>query len=169
MARQDTFCLRGNHEEMMMEFLEAPAEGGAHWLHKGGQQTLESFGVPMPGPTDAEIRAAADALRRAMGDDLLEWLYARPLMYRNGNVVVVHAAMDPDRPVGDQLHRHLTWGHPDFLKTRRRDGLWVVHGHTVIKPAAARNGRISVDTGAFAGGSLTLAYIAPGAVRFMSV
>lgn len=38
-------CLMGNHEKMMLDFLDRPVERGARWLRNGGLQTLASFGI----------------------------------------------------------------------------------------------------------------------------
>ena len=47
-ARRDDpklICLTGNHEEMLLSFLDQPVEKGERWLRYGGMQTLASFGV----------------------------------------------------------------------------------------------------------------------------
>jgi len=40
----DARFLKGNHEDMMLKFLEDPSSLG-HWLNNGGAATLESYGV----------------------------------------------------------------------------------------------------------------------------
>jgi len=162
-------CLMGNHEEMLLKFLDAPESGGAQWLRHGGLQTLASFGVAGVTTTSGPgaLAAASDALRRAMGDELIAWLRGLPLWHLTGNVAVVHAGADPARPV-DAQHNSLLWGHPDFARTPRSDGLWVVHGHTVVDRPMTEGNRIAIDTGAFGTGRLTMAQISPGVVRFVS-
>jgi serine/threonine protein phosphatase 1 len=91
-----------------------------------------------------------------------------PLMHETGNVTVVHAGADPAKPLDQQAHRTLTWGHPDFRTTPRRDGQWVLHGHTIVDAPSADQGRIAVDTGAYATGRLTVARVIPGEVSFES-
>jgi serine/threonine protein phosphatase 1 len=168
-ARPDLLCLRGNHEEMCLNFLEEPVRAGPGWLLNGGLQTLASYGVGVVGPTRPEaLLGARDALRLAMGDGLIDWLRSRPLSWRSGNVVVTHAGADPLRPIADQEPRDLLWGNSRFGKVPRADGIWIVHGHRIQPEAHATDGRIAVDTGAYATGRLTAALIAPGDVRFMS-
>ena len=41
--RSKLVCLRGNHEEMLLNFLEDPAGQGPRWLRYGGLQTMGSF------------------------------------------------------------------------------------------------------------------------------
>lgn len=156
-ARPDILCLSGNHEVMMREFLADPAGKGSRWLGHGGRQTLHSFGVPSV-TRDADsmaLQEARDALAEAMGPKMLGWLDDMPAMWMSGNVAVVHAAADPDRPIDQQNEQTLHWGHPEFMKRPRKDGIWVVHGHTIVANALVQDGRISIDTGAYASGRLT--------------
>lgn len=163
-------CLTGNHEEMLLGFLDQPADKGARWLHYGGMQTLASFGVGGVSPSskgDALVTAAAK-LKSAMGNDMIAWLRNLPTMWKCGNITVVHAGANPASAVALQPAKTLAWGHPDFETKPRQDGVWVLHGHTIVDAAYARDGRISIDTGAYATGQLTAAYVTVGAVDFLS-
>ena len=163
-------CLMGNHERMMLDFLDAPETGAGRWMRSGGLQTLASFAVggitEHPGPVDA--RAAADRLRDAMGADLTAWLAGLPLQHASGNVHFVHAAADPDLPMTLQDPRTLLWGHPAFGAVPRRDGQFVVHGHTVVETPEVSAGRVAIDTGAWFSGRLTAARIVPGDIGFVT-
>jgi len=164
------YCLLGNHEEMLLSFLDYPEQRGRSWLRNGGLQTLASFGVSgisEASPEAARV-AASRSLRAAMGDTLIDWLRQRPLYWRSGNVAVVHAGADPAEPIEDQPAKTLMWGHPAFHTTSRQDGIWIVHGHTIVEAPLAREGVISVDTGAFATSHLTVAGISSGSVEFYS-
>ncbi len=169
-ARDDIVCLKGNHEDMMMSFIEDPQNAGPRWLRYGGLQTLASYGVSGVSDTSrgAELETARDQMTAKMGTALIDWLHARPLRYQSGNVAVVHAGADPACPVDQQSNSVLLWGHPDFLKKQRQDGTWVVHGHTIVDDPSAQNGRVSVDTGAYATGRLTAARISGDGVTFVS-
>ena len=165
---QPVHCLRGNHEDMCLKFLDHPVEYGARWLKFGGLQTLSSYGVKLIGTDDKALLKLRDALAQAMGDAAIDWLRARPVHWRSGNVHVTHAGADPARPIDQQPERNLIWGHRDFAEKTRTDGQWVVYGHVVVdKPKAAR-GRIAIDTGAYATGRLTAALISHGTVEFLS-
>lgn len=158
-------CLKGNHEAMMLEFLANPERAGQRWLRHGGLQTLASFRISRsPDTSMTELR---DQLRDAMGQDLIDWVTGLPLRWQSGNLAVVHAGADPLVPMDRQSDDVLMWGTSQFMLTNRMDGIWVAHGHTIVRTPQAQSGRISTDTGAYATGRLTAAHIVPGDVRFI--
>jgi len=163
-------CLRGNHEDMLLNFLLDPVQHGPRWLRYGGLQTMASFKAPLvaqTAPPDAWTEAR-DVLSEAMGDDMITWLTELPTMWSSGNVAVVHAGADPEKPIDVQDEAVLMWGHKKFEAQDRTDGVWVVHGHTIVDNALAENGRISVDTGAYATGVLSAALVQPKDVSFLT-
>ena len=159
----DILCLKGNHEEMLLDFLRAPEEKGERWLRNGGLQTLQSFKDISLGNalTDHNFSVVRDALVQQLGD-MAGFLEAMPRLWKSGNVAVVHAGADPRKPLESQRPANLTWGHPAFGELPREDGTWIVHGHTVVDRPIMANGVISIDTGAYARGRLTAAIIRPG-------
>ncbi len=167
-ASDHVTCLMGNHEAMLLEFLDAPERSGRRWIRNGGLQTLASFGVGGVTETANGDRMAGirDQLRAAMGDTE-SWLRGLKTRFQSGNVLVVHAGADPRHPVDEQEEKTLLWGHPAFHAQPRQDGIWVVHGHTVVDTASARDGRISIDTGAYATGCLTALALREDEVRFL--
>ena len=167
---QPVICLMGNHEQLLLDFLDDPARGARSWLRNGGLQTLASFGVAPPaGAMDNRpgLEALRDRLAAAMGDRMIDWLCDRPLTWRNGNVWAVHAGADPIKPMEAQDPEVLLWGHSRFHRQPRQDGQWVVHGHTVVPAPEMRDTRIAVDTGAYATGVLSAAVISKEDIRFL--
>jgi len=162
-------CLMGNHEKMMLEFLDDPAGRGARWLANGGLQTLASYNIGglSTRASIEDMAEASDALAEALPVGMEAWLRALPLIWQSGNVVCVHAAMNPSKPPEDQDERGLIWGHRDFLQMSRPDDLWVVHGHTTVDMPLAADSRISIDTGAWHSDRLTAAAITAGECRFL--
>lgn len=161
-------CLRGNHETMLIEFLDDPIECGGRWVRNGGSQTLASYGIELDENSgSADVLAARQNLARALGDGTEDWLRALPLTWSSGNLLVTHAGPDPAAPIEGQEDRVFLWGHSRFLRDRRSDGLWVAHGHWIRDRPSCTDGRISVDTGAWHTGHLSAALIAPnGQVEF---
>jgi len=163
-------CLRGNHEAMMLEFLDMPIERGGRWLRNGGVETLASFGIGLDeNASTGAVISASDALRQALADGTETWLRRLPLTWQSGNLLVTHAGPDPALPVEGQAERDFLWGHNRFLRDERTDGLWVAHGHWARTHPETKAGRIAVDTTAWASGRLTAALVpGDGTVRFIA-
>jgi serine/threonine protein phosphatase 1 len=161
-------CLQGNHEAMMLDFLDRPEEAGAFWLPNGGAHTLASYGIHPPDMSPGPLLDARDALCDALRPRTQSWLRSLPLSHQSGNVFIAHAGADPHAPLDRQDATHLLWGHPEFATTPRRDGAWVAHGHTIQDQASAENGRIGVDTGAYATHRLTAALVSRGTCHFIA-
>jgi len=167
MQRPDVICLGGNHETMFLSFLDDPERHGQIWLRHGGTATLGSFGVEYDERIDhTELR---DEIANVMGASLIDWLRARPSLWQSGNVAVVHAAANPSQPIDKQIEEDLRWGHRNFTRRRRRDDVWVVHGHTLVPQPKMADGRIAIDTGAYATGRLCVARISAAQVTFEQV
>jgi serine/threonine protein phosphatase 1 len=163
-------CLKGNHENMMCDFIDDPLDRGAIWLRNGGLATLASYGITSTpaNPSPEQTLDTSTALEAALPDGLLDWVRNLPLSWSSGNVWCVHAAMDPSSAPQAQLEKTLLWGHRAFLKNARDDGICVVHGHTIVDAPVNMNSRIAIDTGAYKSGRLTAAHIAEGECRFIA-
>ena len=164
------FCLMGNHERMMLDFVDHPEKRGGRWLRNGGLQTLASYGVSGITETTSEERsiAARDQFLDEIDPVMLDWVRKLPLQWDSGNLIVVHAALDPNLAPDAQDDRVRIWGHRDFTNLPRQDGRWVAHGHTVTETPFFGASRIAVDTGAYYSGVLTAAKVSPtGAVEFL--
>jgi serine/threonine protein phosphatase 1 len=166
----DTYVfLKGNHEQMMLDFIARPDDAGRRWLRYGGLQTLASFGVGRLGqsPSKERMYEACEELLDAMPDGMEAWLQALPLHWSSGNMHCVHAAMEPALPVTVQSQSVLLWGCPEFEKETRTDGNWIIHGHTIVDQPLVENGRISLDTGCYFSGNLTAARISKEGARVL--
>ena len=164
----ETIFVTGNHERMLLSFLQEPSKG-RRWLRYGGYETLLSYGLKRLGDIDdpADMQVLADQLRAVMGPHV-DFLDAMVPCHRAGNVLVTHAGADPDMPADAQSPRTLAWGCDSFLKKRRSDGVWVVYGHTIVDTPTMRRGRIAIDTGAYTSGRLTALRIHGGTVSFVT-
>lgn len=161
-------CLRGNHEAMMLGFLDAP-HANASWLRHGGRMTLQSYGLSDPGadPDPNTLVKLRNQLHTAMprGDEA--FLRHLPVSFMSGNVFVSHAGADPTRALATQSTEALLWGSSTMMKHPRKDGAWVVHGHYIEDHARAHDRRIGVDTGAFYTNRLSAARITDGALGIL--
>jgi len=160
----NTVFLKGNHEDMMLQFLEAPNSRAERWLHFGGTQTLGSFGISAGVFVNGDngLRDLAVSFQDALPPGTESWLRALPVSWTSGTVTVCHAGADPGIPIEDQEENTFVWGHPDFLRRDRTDETWIAYGHTITKrPGSDGRGRVAVDTGAFHSGILSAALILP--------
>jgi serine/threonine protein phosphatase 1 len=165
----DNICLMGNHEAMLLEFLDNPADFGPRWLRNGGVETLASYGIMMEqDDAAAAIEDASKWLRNVLSEGTENWIRGLPKWWQSGNLLVTHAGPNPKLSVADQDETNFLWGHSRFLREPRTDGLWVAHGHWIQNSPTAEKGRIAVDTGAYFSGNLTAAIVkTDGSVTFI--
>ncbi len=152
----EQIALLGNHEAMLLAFLER-AENGPPWLWNGGAATLLSYGVAPPARADdadalAELRAAFAAALPARHLDFMRGLR---LSHVEGGYAFVHAGVRPGLPLDLQHAEDLLWIRGEFLNSRLDHGHVVVHGHTIGREVEMRPNRIALDTGAYASGRLS--------------
>lgn len=158
--------LRGNHEQMLLDFLHEPTTG-LRWLQFGGLETLLSYGVGIERPPRSPEEAAALAARleEALGAHR-RFIESLPLSWRLRDLFFAHAGIDPLLPVEEQEPAVLLWGSPRLLRMPVQD-CWVVHGHFIVERPLVAAGRVAIDTGAYASGRLTAAAIGPDGIRFL--
>lgn len=161
--------LRGNHEEVLAWFLKDPV-GRPDWLHWGGVQALESYGVAAFGPRglrDAKA-LAAEFEHAATEAGHLKFLLERPLMHVVGDYVFVHAGVRAGVPLKDQMAHDLLFIREDFLGRPHGLPYRVVFGHTILPEVLVTEDRIGLDTGAFSTGRLSSVALENATVRIIA-
>ncbi len=148
--------LIGNHEAMMLSFLDDPREGPL-WLLNGGDATMASYGLDLaaPGARLGSLDALSEALRAAVPAPHRRFLAELAYWHREGGYLMVHAGIRPGVPVEQQSARDLLWIRGEFLESDVDHGVMVVHGHTIVERPQVRPNRIGIDTGARFTGCLT--------------
>ncbi|NQU60503.1 MAG: serine/threonine protein phosphatase [Rhodospirillales bacterium] len=164
--------LKGNHEDIMLTFLE-DASDAAQWILNGGIETLDSYGI---GWSDLRPKIGnMDVIRQAFVDALPEshrnFLSALGLHHQEGDYLFVHAGVRPGRALEEQSAQDLMWIREDFLDW---DGDWrgllghfVVHGHSAGPVPDIRKNRVGLDTGAWRTNRLTALVLDGASVRFL--
>jgi serine/threonine protein phosphatase 1 len=169
---ENALFLRGNHESLLLDFLEtADAQAEAAFLVNGGDATLASYGVAV-GQWDSSRRQSDDlaARFRARLPDR-HHVFFKSLRYsaRIGDYFFCHAGVRPDIDLDRQDPYDLTWIREGFLYSEADFGAVVVHGHTPAQQPEIRPNRINVDTGAVLGGGLTCVVLEQNTYRFLEV
>lgn len=156
-------CLMGNHEAMMLAFVQRPSPN-AIWLENGGRETLLSYGVPIEALMHDRLggRQARQIVGTYIPNDHLDFLTALPLLIETPSAIFVHAGLDPDTPLEEQREVDLINYRDDYASGFERFGKPVVHGHSIREEPLVSPGRIAIDTGAFFSGRLTAVRLAPG-------
>jgi serine/threonine protein phosphatase 1 len=154
-AKCGTICLRGNHEALLLEFLQDP-ETYRTWSNVGGDRTLISYGlVPKRRMSRGELEALSVGLLQAMPATHLEFLNRLPFNYMCGDYFFVHAGVRPGIPLILQNPYDMMCIREEFLRSKADFGKMVVHGHTPVMEPEILENRINIDTGAYATGRLT--------------
>lgn len=147
--------LRGNHEEMLLRFLDDPAVGPM-WCQLGGLETLLSYGIDVAGTLAAEgYPGVARHVREKLPPPHYALLSQLQSSFTVGDYFFCHAGVRPGVPLDEQLPQDLAWIRDPFLQTKEDFGKIVVHGHSPTEQPDFRANRINIDTGAYATGRLT--------------
>lgn len=164
----ETVFLLGNHEAMMLEFMD-DVRAGPGWLLNGGVATLRSYGV---GLASSSIRVPdlpllQEALSEALPQSHRQFLLTLRHNYAAGDYLFVHAGVRPGVPLEDQDPDDLIWIRDEFLYSSHDHGRMVVHGHTPSEAVQHRANRIGIDTGACFSGTLTCMVAHADQVQFL--
>lgn len=142
--RTNSVFLRGNHEDMFLDYLGFSGSHGESFLYNGGGQTLHSFG----GKWNVE-KDHIDFLL-----NLKDYYVCPEYPY-----IFVHAGFRPGIALEDQNEKDLFWIRNEFLNYH--ESLFfnrkVIYGHTVNHNGLPRihENKIGIDTGAGYSGPLT--------------
>jgi len=153
----ESIALLGNHERMMLDFLE-DASIGPLWLRNGGDATMLSYGVAYDakGGFDLQrLRGLQGELRHRLPERHLAFLLGLRLLHVEGDYAFVHAGIRPGVDLEAQEEMDLLWVRGLFLRSEHDHGRMIVHGHTIVPEPEILPNRIGIDTGAWYTGRLT--------------
>ncbi|MGH9900939.1 MAG: metallophosphoesterase [Pyrinomonadaceae bacterium] len=156
-AGAPVIVLRGNHEQMMLDFLDG---GATLWLHSavGSHRTFEQYvGHELYVLTEEDFDGARGELARAVPASHVEFFRGMPLYHEDEYAIYVHAGLAEGKHPRDTAPHHLLWTRDaEFFKYYY--GKPCVFGHTPapLLPLLGRLGRhgiyiahsaIGIDTG----------------------
>lgn len=142
-----TFFLLGNHEQMLLEYLDGKNEEA--FLYNGGDKTLRSYwgGEARP-ESSANPHPWLPADHRDFYRSLLPY-------YQFDEYIFVHAGLRNGVPLDQQDLNDLIWIREEFFYSAYDFGRTIVFGHTPFPQPFIHNRRIGIDTGAVYGNRLT--------------
>ncbi|MGD1897028.1 MAG: metallophosphoesterase [Phormidesmis sp.] len=144
-VRQNNYpCVLGNHELLLLDaFPEQDPNLSAFqgWLNSGGQPTLTSY-------------PSTEALL-----EHVDWLKTLPFYLDLGDILLVHAGLNPTRSLAEQTHTDFCWIRDDFHRspTPYFEDKQIITGHTItftlpgVSPGqiAQGPGWLDIDTGGY--------------------
>jgi serine/threonine protein phosphatase 1 len=149
--------LRGNHEQMMLDFVD---EDSRLWLSSvtGGEQTFQQYtGAPLHVEAEEDFERARRRLAESVPAEHLEFFRALPLYHEDDYALYVHAGLDQGKHPRDTDAHQLLWTRDaDFYKKYRGKPCVFGHTPTAFLPLMGRIGRhgiyishsaIGIDTG----------------------
>jgi len=150
-------CLRGNHEQMLLDFLEGSAN---LWINPvtGGERTYEQYtGTRLDIGKEQDLDAARRAIETSLPADHLEFFHSLPYFHEDDFAIYVHAGLDRTKHPSETEPQALLWMRDmDFYKNYRGKPCIFGHTPTPLLPLRGRLGRhgiyishsaIGIDTG----------------------
>ena len=135
-------CLRGNHEQMLMDFIDGT---GDIWLSPvtGGERTFEQYtGRFFHARTEAELNEARKLVSGKVPQNHLEFFRRMPHYYEDEYALYVHAGLDQGKHPRDSNPDALLWLRDmDFYKNYRGKPCVFGHTPTPFLPLRGRLGR----------------------------
>ena len=152
--------LRGNHEAMMQSFLDDPGQH-MNWLDFGGYETLNSYGV-MESLNKLHKKRSKDLLillQTTISESHRRFLENMIDAVDSENFFFAHAGVVPNVPLAQQTRDDLLWSRDRFMRHEGGFEKIIFHGHTPVPKPVFSHDRVSIDTGAYETGQLSVAKI----------
>jgi serine/threonine protein phosphatase 1 len=147
--------LRGNHEQMLLEWLKNPSPVTvSNWFLNGGLQTVLSY-VPAKNMDEMWGERALEVLKSHIPASHMEFFNSLIMTYETQDAFFCHAGIDLDKSLGAQQPDDLLWIRRKFIEDPRPTPKLVIYGHTPIELVELKGDRINIDTGCVYGRVLT--------------
>ena len=150
-------CLRGNHEQMLMDFLDGHSN---LWLTPvvGGERTFEQYtGRSVKVDSEKDLEEMRELFARSFPAEQLAFFEELPYFHEDEFAIYVHAGLDEGKHPSESSTTSLLWMRDmDFYKNYRGKPCVFGHTPTPLLPLRGRLGRhgiyishsaIGLDTG----------------------
>lgn len=143
-----TVFLRGNHEDMLLDFLGFGGNLGGAFLHNGGVETLQQYGI--------SAYEDPEEIAHAMPRDHFSFYLNLESYVSLADFIFVHAGLSPLRALDSQMDYDLFWIRDEFINNIHGFKKTVVFGHTPHQDVLFNAPfKIGIDTGLVFGNMLT--------------
>jgi len=160
--------LRGNHEQVLLDFIAPYNPPSNQWFNFGGLSTLSSYNVRLKGiPNIADLPAIQEDLRQQLPASHLDFFQASQTYYQQGDYYFVHAGVKPKLKLEKQIATDLLWIREEFLNSTDFHGKMIVYGHSITDKPDIQLNRIGIDTGAYYSNKLTCLVLENTQQRFL--
>jgi serine/threonine protein phosphatase 1 len=142
------FFLKGNHEDMFLNFLGFEGHLGEGFLQNGGINTLISYSL--------SALDQPDEIFEQLPDDHIDFLQNLDRYIIVGDYVIAHAGLNPLRDLTNQVDEDLFWIRDEFISNIHYFDKTVIFGHTPHQDVVFHLPyKIGIDTGLVYGHKLT--------------
>jgi hypothetical protein len=150
-------CLRGNHEQMLLDFIDA---GAAIWLHAavGSHATINQYtGEWFRIRNERDFHAMRQRFSESVPEEHMEFFRSLPLFHEDDYALYVHAGLENGKHPAECDPHHLLWSRdPEFYKSYAGKPCVFGHTPTPLLPLRGRlghhgiymhNSAVGIDTG----------------------
>lgn len=150
-----TRFLKGNHEDMMMDFLGYGGSLGQAFLYNGGLETIQSYGI--------SVFSSPHDMVGAIPPDHFKFYCELESIIVVDKFAFVHAGLNPLRDLYAQNDSDIYWIREEFLENIHSFHRTVIFGHTPHKEIFYHMPfKIGLDTGLVFGNKLSCLEIRSG-------
>jgi serine/threonine protein phosphatase 1 len=150
-----TVFLKGNHEEMLLDFLGFGGSNGEFYLKNGGINFFASHGL--------EPIGSLEEIRNGLPQSHLEFFKGLEIGVVLAEFLFVHAGISPQRPLAEQQQGDMLWIREEFISFPHDLAKTVVFGHTAFNQVLIDLPyKIGIDTGAVYGNRLSAVELVAG-------
>lgn len=152
-----TRFLKGNHEDMLLDFLGFGGNLGQAFLYNGGLETIQSYGITVFAPPTEMVSA--------MPPSHFKFYCELESILEIDTFVCVHAGLNPLRDLTAQNDSDVFWIRDEFLSSVHSFKRTVVFGHTPHREVFQHLPyKLGIDTGLVFGNKLTCLELRSGKV-----
>lgn len=165
--------IAGNHDLCLVDFADGVVGPDTlKWFKYGGLETLKSYGVALDVDSyeairPAQIESLQNEFKKSLPAKHKKFISSLPLYHIEGDYFFVHAGVDPEKGIKDQIDNDLIYIREPFLSWKGEWEKVVVHGHTIAEQPEIMQHRIGIDVGVYENARLGCAVLGEEEPRFL--